>query len=173
MQKCSEMDLLVLTTFVFFMFLLSFGGLMINKKEQALKMRVGRGLVPSDIRYNGSQLVYLVVFSLLGGWVSGALGLGGGTIFNPMMITLGVPPLVATSTAVYMIIYSSAASTVIYLSYGALDAYFAMWISFWCSIGIVVSVNIVEVIIKRYRRQSILVFVLAGVLAFSTTLVIY
>ncbi len=167
------MDLLVLTTFVFFMFLLSFGGLMINKKEQALKMRVGRGLVPSDIRYNGSQLVYLVVFSLLGGWVSGALGLGGGTIFNPMMITLGVPPLVATSTAVYMIIYSSAASTVIYLSYGAFDAYFAMWISFWCSIGIVVSVNIVEVIIKRYRRQSILVFVLAGVLAFSTTLVIY
>jgi uncharacterized membrane protein YfcA len=83
-------------------------------------MRVGRGLVPSDIRYNGSQLVYLVIFSLLGGWVSGALGLGGGTIFNPMMITLGVPPLVATSTAVYMIIYSSAASTVIYLSYGGI-----------------------------------------------------
>lgn len=84
--------------------------------------------------------------------MSGALGLGGGTIFNPMMITLGVPPLVATSTAVYMIIYSSAASTVIYLSYGAFDLYFALWISFWCSIGIVVSVNIVEIIIKRYRR---------------------
>jgi hypothetical protein len=31
--KCSEMDLIILTTFVFFMFLLSFGGLLINKKE--------------------------------------------------------------------------------------------------------------------------------------------
>jgi uncharacterized membrane protein YfcA len=113
------------------------------------------------------------VFAFCGGWVSGAIGLGGGSIFNPLMISMGVPPLVATSTAMYMIIYSSTASTVIYFSYGALDLTFAAWISFWCSIGILISVSIFERIIKKYQRQSIIVFVLAGILAFSAILVPY
>lgn len=90
------------------------------------------------------------MFAFCGGWVSGAIGLGGGSIFNPLMISMGVPPLVATSTAMYMIIYSSTASTVIYFSYGALDLTFAAWISFWCSIGILISVSIFERIIKKY-----------------------
>lgn len=113
------------------------------------------------------------MFAFCGGWVSGAIGLGGGSIFNPLMISMGVPPLVATSTAMYMIIYSSTASTVIYFSYGALDLTFAAWISFWCSIGILISVSIFERIIKKYQRQSIIVFVLAGILAFSAILVPY
>jgi len=34
----------------------------------------------------------LNIYGFVGGWVSGALGLGGGTIFNPVMLSLGVPP---------------------------------------------------------------------------------
>ena len=52
--------------------------------------------------------------------VSGALGLGGGSIFNPIMITMGVPPVVSTSTGMYMVMYSTAASTLMYLGYGTL-----------------------------------------------------
>jgi uncharacterized membrane protein YfcA len=57
-------------------------------------------------------LVKLIVFSLLEGWISGALGLGGAIIFNPLLMSLGVPPLVATSSGTYMIIFTSSATTV-------------------------------------------------------------
>ena len=60
----------------------------------------------------------LLIFAFAGGWVGGALGLGGGSIFNPLMIALGVPPSVSTSTGMYMIMFSSAATTIIYFVYG-------------------------------------------------------
>lgn len=91
---------------------------MINKREQALKLRLNRGLIPSDIRFDGRPLRLLLIFAFMGGWVGGALGLGGGAIFNPLMISLGVPPSVSTSTGMYMIMYSSAVTTIIYLIYG-------------------------------------------------------
>ena len=129
--------------------------------------------MPSDIRYNGKQLVYLLFFAFWGGFISGALGLGGGSVFNPVMISLGVPPLVSTSTGMYMIMYSTAASTVMYISYGTFNVAFALWISFWCSMGIMVGVSIMDHLIKKYKRQSILVIVLTVILGFSAVLVPY
>lgn len=48
----------------------------------------------------------------MGGWISGAIGLGGGMIFNPLLMSMGVPPKVATSSGMYMIIFASGATTV-------------------------------------------------------------
>jgi len=127
-------------------------GVFINRREQALKLKVGRGLVPSDIRYGGTQLSYLLLFAFCGGWVSGAIGLGGSSIFNPLMISMGVPPLVASSTAMYMILYSSTASTVIYFTYGALDLPFAAWISLWCIVGVLIGASLFEQVFKKYSR---------------------
>jgi uncharacterized membrane protein YfcA len=172
-KRCSDLDGAILVFFFVLMVSLSLLGVCINRREQALKVKVGRGLVPSDIRYRGSQLVYLLFFAFCGGWVSGAIGLGGSSIFNPLMISMGVPPLVATSTAMYMILYSSTASTVIYFTYGALDLPYAAWISLWCSLGVLIGASLFERIFKRYNRQSLIVFVLAAVLALSAIVVPY
>lgn len=134
------------------MFVMSYFGVMINKKEQALKIKLNRGLIPSDIRYTGKPLRLLLIFAFFGGWVGGALGLGGGSIFNPLMISLGVPPSVSTSTGMYMVMISSAATTIIYLIYGQLNIPFSIWLSFWCSMGIVVGISTINLIIKQYKR---------------------
>lgn len=104
-------------------------------------------MAPSDIRYSGSQLRYLLFFAFVGGWVSGALGLGGGSIFNPLMISLGVPPSVSTSTGMYMIMWSTCATSIMYLSYGSLNIPFAIWLSIWCSFGIITGVSLVTSLI--------------------------
>ena len=128
-------------------------------------------MIPSDIRYEGRPLRLLLIFAFAGGWVGGALGLGGGAIFNPLMIALGVPPSVSTSTGMYMIMYSSAATSIIYFVYGQLNLPFSIWLSFWCSMGIVAGISAINHIIKQYKRQSVLVFLLVGILAFSALLV--
>ena len=128
-------------------------------------------MVESDLQYSGRPLYLLMVFAFIGGWVSGAFGLGGGSVFNPLMIELGVPPAVSTSTGMYMIMFSTFASSFIYISYGALDIPFAIWLSFWCVIGILFGVSIVNSYIARYNRQSLIVFILCFVLAISAILV--
>ena len=128
-------------------------------------------MIASDIRYSGVQLKSLLFFAFVGGWVGGALGLGGGSIFNPLMISLGVPPSVSTSTGMYMIMFSTGASTLMFKTYGALNLTFGFWLGFWCSFGILIGVSLVNHLIKIYKRQSLLVFFLVFMLALSAVLV--
>lgn len=113
----------------------------------------------------------MLTFGFIGGCVGGSLGFGGGSIMKPMLISLGLPPSVATSTSMYITMLSSAVQTAIFLSYGFLNLKFALWISFWCSLGILAGVRIVNYLIKIYKRQSYLVFTVFGVLAFCSLLV--
>ena len=49
-----------------------------------------------------------------GGWVSGALGLGGGAIFNPVLLSMGIPPGVSSSTGMYLVMFTTFGSSITY-----------------------------------------------------------
>ena len=87
------------------------------------------------------------------------------------MIELGVPPTVSSSTGMYMIFFSTFASSVIYVTYGALNKEYALWLGFWSAIGIIAGIYIVEKLIKKYSRQSIIVFIMCLVRGISAILV--
>jgi uncharacterized membrane protein YfcA len=63
----------------------------------------------------------IVVVSFIGGWMSGALGLGGGAIFNPLLLNLGLPPVVSSATSMFIIIFSTGASTLSYATADSID----------------------------------------------------
>ena len=169
---CSSTDWLLLLTFICLMLVFSAVGIYWNRSEIALKQKANKGLIDSDITYKFKDLTYLFIGGLGGGWVGGALGLGGGSIFNPLMISMGMPPSVATSTSSYMIMLSTGASCVMYTMYGTLDMNFAIWLSFWCAFGIILGIMLLDWLILRFNgRQSLLVFCLVGMLIFSALLV--
>ena len=76
--------------------------------------------------------------------MSGAFGLGGGSVMQPMLISMGVPPSVSSATGMYMIMFSSAATSILYVSYNALDIPYALWLGGWSIVGFLVGVRIVE-----------------------------
>ena len=52
----------------------------------------------------------------------------------------------------YMIMFSTFASSVIYISYGALNLDYAQWLGFWSVIGIMSGIGLVNSLIKKYNR---------------------
>ncbi len=62
------------------------------RAEQRLKLKYNRGIVKSDIIFTNKVITKLIICAFIGGWVSGALGLGGGAIFNPLLLSMGLPP---------------------------------------------------------------------------------
>ena len=158
-QKCGFLDWSIFFSFIAVALVMTYVGVRINKHEQRLKEKAGVNCA-SDLKYRGKPLFYLLFFAFVGGWVSGAFGLGGGSVFNPLMIELGVPPTVSTSTGMYMIMFSTLASSVIYITYGALNEEFALWLGLWSILGIVGGIHLVDSLIKKYNRQSIIVFIL-------------
>jgi len=87
------------------------------------------------------------------------------------MIAMGIPPTVSTSTGMYMIMLSSFMSSILYISYGRLNLAYAAWFGFWTSLGILAGLAIIKKIMAKYNRQSIIVFILAGVMGASALMV--
>lgn len=120
MKRCSPADWCSLFAFCLICICVIAYALKIFKREQWLKENHGRGLCSTDIKVSGNSLVTLLVNSFFGGLVSGALGLGGGSIFNPLLLSLGCPPTVASCTGMYMVIFSTMTSTITYTIAGTI-----------------------------------------------------
>ena len=97
----------------------------------------------SDVIFNRKNLTKLLFLGLVGGFFSGALGRGGGTIFNPILLGMGVPPKVSSATAMYMIIFSTATSTSLFFIHGVINMEFALWLGLWSSIGCILGLAVV------------------------------
>lgn len=54
-----------------------------------------------------------MLISFSGGLVSGTLGLGGGSIYNPCLIEMGVDVKVAGATGMYLVLFSAINSSVV------------------------------------------------------------
>ena len=102
-----------------------------------------------------------------GGWVAGALGLGGGAIFNPALLTLGVPPKVSSATGLYLVTFSKVASCLIYFLNGELDVEYGLWIGLWATVGTVIGLLLVEWYMRVSGRQSIIVWTLVFMFVLS------
>ena len=138
-----------------------------------MKIRYGPGLASTDIRMEGSNLKRLLLFSFLGGWVSGALGLGGGAIFNPLLLSMGLPPKVASASGMYMIIFATGASTTTYILNGMLDIGYGCWVGGFCFVGTYFGMKLLDTLMKRFDRQSPLVMLLAFIFVISVIAVPY
>ena len=88
------------------------------------------------------------------------MGLGGGVIFNPIFLTLGLPPLVAAASGLYLVTFSKTASTVVNFIFGQLLIDWGLWLSFCAAFGSVAAIFIARWYEKRSGRQSFIVWVL-------------
>jgi len=88
-DKCGVYDIAILSLF------LAFSAFMIQyevrriRRIQLMKSEQGKGLNEGEVELTGSNLVRLILGSILGGFV-GSMGLGGAIVFNPVLLSLGV-----------------------------------------------------------------------------------
>ena len=66
-----------------------------------------------EFEYNFKNIVKLIIIGVIGGMLAGGLGLGGGVIFNPALLTLGYQPKVANSTGMFLVMISVLSSFLI------------------------------------------------------------
>ncbi len=104
----------------------------------------------------------LIAFTI--GVISGTLGIGGGVIFNPLLVSLGVPPAVASSTGMYLVMFSTLTNSILYSISGYLNWSFAIWLALFTVTGSILGLKIVKKLIEKTGRVSILVLLLGAVI---------
>ena len=108
------------------------------------------------------------MIGFVGGFVAGAFGLGGGSIYNPAFLTLGVHPKVSGSTGMYLVMLSTINTCVVNFMNGYLNVYYALWISLWSLAGSIIGMMVTDKVVKATGKASIIVWVLVFVFFIST-----
>lgn len=147
--------------FLVFCGLMSWVSVYLIRKEQALRIKYGKvGMSESDIIFTNRNVLMLVSLGFFGGFLAGAFGLGGGVIYNPILLTMGLPPTVAGACSLFLVGYSKVASTVVYALNNLLNIYYALWVGLWACVGGFLGSILLVVYIRLGGRQSAVVWAL-------------
>jgi uncharacterized membrane protein YfcA len=122
-----------------------------------------------DVILTRKNIAILVCLGFFGGLIAGACGIGGGIIYNPVFLYLGMPPLVTAASGLYLICFGRAASTAVFLVFNQINISYGLWMSFCAAIGTVVSTYAARWYYRNSGRQSFIVWLI--VLNFAASIV--
>jgi uncharacterized membrane protein YfcA len=124
-----------------------------------LGIAVGVALV-EDGRSLG--LVGLVLVTGILGTIS---GIGGGIVLNPVMLEMGVSPKQTSATAIVMITAMSITATIDYTVSGLIEPMWLLALAADTLTGSVVGMTLIDYVIRKTGRQSVIVFSLGALVA--------
>ena len=167
-HKCTPPYFGIQLTFVAFCFICTIAAVKVNSREQKLKIMYNVNYKQGDIKFEGETLYKLLAIGFAGGWVAGALGLGGGSIYNPALLTLGVHPKVSGATGMYLVLFSTINTCLVNYLNGYLNIPYASWVASWSLAGSIIGMALTDKLVAMTGKPSIIVWVLVFVFIIST-----
>ncbi|KAH0708841.1 hypothetical protein KY284_010268 [Solanum tuberosum] len=113
------------------------------------------------ITWKVHQLILYCCCGFLAGIVGGLLGLHGGFILVPLFLQLGILPQVSSTTANFMMIFSSSMSVIQYYLLGHFPVPYALYFVAVTTVAALVGRHVVDEIIRTVNRVSVIIFILA------------
>lgn len=90
-----------------------------------------------------------MILGLTCGILSSMLGLGGGVIFNPMLLDFGVLPAVASATGMVLVMFASGTNTVLYIVSDTIRYDWALWMAFFVLVASIVGLIVINKIVRN------------------------
>ena len=105
------------------------------------------------------------------GFISSTLGFGGGFIFNPLLFHLGLHPVAASSTGMFLVMFNTFSNTVLYAINKVLLFEWAIYMSPFAVVSAYLGMVATDKLISRTGRASVLIFILAAVMCYNAFVV--
>jgi uncharacterized membrane protein YfcA len=109
-------------------------------------------MVKSDLNMKGNGKIIPLAMAFTASMLGGIFGLGGGFIYNPVLISLGVAPSVAASTSMYMIMLTYTCSVSLLLVFNMINWPYSLWLCIWCGAGVFLGMSVISKVMKRFKR---------------------
>jgi len=134
------------------------------------KKIIGYEFVVGDVKWNARNTVVYPIICILAGLAAGMFGIGGGIVKGPLMLELGVHPLVASASVAVMIFFTSIAATTSFMAFGTLKWDYGCLLFILGLVCTAVGQMGVGYLVKKYKRVSLISLSIASVVALSTLL---
>ena len=145
-------------------------------KEHALRESGSGGWPPyerGEVVWTNSNSISFPAISTLAGVVAGFFGVGGGIVKGPLMLSMGISPEVAAATSVTMILFTSSAASVLYLSFGAVPHDYAKLLFLAGALFTALGQSLVSRLVKKLNRPSVIIITMAAMMVVSAAVVAF
>lgn len=134
------------------------------RKEYLHKVEIGYGVGEGEIKWNFAQTSILIGISFFGGILAAVVGIGGATIYSPLLLEMNVNPRVSSATSMFLVLYTTLSTNIQFAIAREIHWPFALWFALWVVIGTLIGLTLVGRIVAKTGRASIIVFILSFVL---------
>jgi hypothetical protein len=110
-----------------------------HERKVKCKYRFSEG----DLQWTQTTVISVTLIAFFGGMLSSIVGVGGGIIFSPLLISLDMHPTVAVSTAIYIESYMVLTTTVQYIISNMLYYKYAIWLGCFSTVGTLLGLSII------------------------------
>ncbi|KAJ8525652.1 hypothetical protein ON010_g15461 [Phytophthora cinnamomi] len=124
-----------------------------------------------DIHWIKRRVLSFPAVCTIAGVAAGLLGIGGGMVKGPIMLEAGILPPVQSATASFMILFTASSTTLQFAINGQFPGEFQFdymaWFAFVGFVGGFCGLKCVGYFVKKYKRESIMVYMLAATIGLS------
>jgi len=135
-----------------------------------LKAEVGYKYIKGDVEWNERNTIKFPCLCFFAGFFAGMFGIGGGIVKGPLMLQMGIHPMVASGTVAVMIMFTSLAATTMFMAFGTLTYDYGIFLFVIGLICTSVGQYGVGYLVDKYKRYSYISFSIGAVVAISTVL---
>lgn len=160
--------LLCLTFPIIFIMTAGIGYHLISKYRE--KVECGYRFHEGDVHYTVRNVIWYPLLCVFAGVMASLLGIGGGMIKGPLLLELGVIPAVSGASASFMILFTSSITTVQFIILGLLPWDYGLWFAANGFFAGLVGTLLIGYLVKRYKKQSIIIFFVAVAILFAALL---
>jgi uncharacterized membrane protein YfcA len=114
----------------------------------------------------------VAAFSLGAGTLAALCGIGGGMVMGPILLELGILPQVQSATTATTLLILSSASALAFLVQGVAPLDYAIFLAIATACGAVIGKAVVGFLVKLYRRPSVIIFLLGGIILASVLIMV-
>jgi len=169
LRSCTGWSYMIWILFIAIMLLMSFFVILFWRYE---KEAIEKAVPLEEMDLTTFNLVVIIIVGFVAGIATSSLGLGVGTVTNPILLGFleHYPPSVISATSVFIMMIVSTFSTVVFISTGQLNIEYSLILGIFVVIGTIIGLSTIRSYIKSRNDDSIIIYLLVVLVALSTVL---
>jgi hypothetical protein len=160
-RKCDSLDWVLLSILIITALFCSIYGIQcVLKPEYEKKKQIGYKFVEGDFECTFKNSIKLSLTAFFGSVLGSMCGTGTGYIFSPVLISMDIHPMVATSTSMYNSLFVTFSATIVFATFGMINFPYLALFNFFTILGTIPGIYLQKYCIKCTGKSWITVAIL-------------